>query len=305
MENDMTQTILILGPTGRFGRNTALAFENAGWAVRRFNRKTDTLETQARGVDVIVNGWHPAYSRWEAEVMAMQPQIHRAALANDATVIIPGNVYVFGEHTPAPWSDKTPYRATNPLGKIRIALEQSYRDAGVRTVVLRAGDYLDTEASGNWFDKIMAPSLRKGVLTFPGKINVARAYAFLPDVGRAAVELSEKRNTLDRFTDVCFPGYTLSAEQMSQSLARARGHGVRIKEMSWLPLRLVWPFMPDMKHIFEMRYIWNTPHSLDGARFKALLPDFKTTSPEEALRQASSFVVLPKGQKAKLAKAAG
>ncbi|MGB7319132.1 MAG: epimerase [Planktotalea sp.] len=296
----MTQTVLILGPTGRFGRNTAQAFEAAGWAVRHFNRKTDALDTKARGVDVIVNGWHPAYSKWEAEVMAMQPAIHRAALANDATVIIPGNVYVFGEQTPAPWSDKTPHNATNPLGKIRIALEQSYRDAGVRTIVLRAGDYLDTEASGNWFDKIMAPSLRKGILTFPGQPNVLRAYGFLPDIARAAVDLAERRSTLDRFTDVCFPGYSLNAEQMAQALAKARAHEVRIKAMAWWPLRLAWPFMPDIKHIFEMRYIWNTPHSLDGARFKTLLPDFEPTPVEEALRQASSFVALPKGTKSSL-----
>ena len=54
MENSMTQTVLILGPTGKFGRNATLAFEKAGWSVRRFDRKSDTLDMAARGVDVIV-----------------------------------------------------------------------------------------------------------------------------------------------------------------------------------------------------------------------------------------------------------
>lgn len=291
----MTQTVLILGPTGRFGRSTALAFEKAGWNVRRFDRKAHTLEKEARGVQVIVNGWHPPYAKWSTQALQLQPAIHRAALANDATVIIPGNVYVFGENTPAPWSETTPHLAQNSLGKIRIDLEQSYRDAGVRTIVLRAGDYLDTEASGNWFDKIMAPSLSKGVLTFPGRIDIDRAYGYLPDVARAAVALSEKRDELPRFIDVPFTGFTLSAEQMAAHLAHARGHDVRVKKMAWWPLRLMWPFMPDMKFIFEMRYIWNTSHSLDGTRFNALLPDFQPTPVEEALRQAASFAPLPKG----------
>ncbi|WP_293450216.1 hypothetical protein [Planktotalea sp.] len=52
----MTQTVLILGPTGRFGSHAALAFENAGWSVRKFDRKTDNLAVSTRGVDVIVNG---------------------------------------------------------------------------------------------------------------------------------------------------------------------------------------------------------------------------------------------------------
>lgn len=293
----MTQTVLVLGPTGRFGRNAALAFENAGWDVRRFDRKRDSLETAARGVDVIVQAWNPAYAKWEKQVLAMQPAVHRAALANDATVIIPGNVYVFGEQTPAPWSPSSPHRATNLLGKIRIKMEQSYRDAGVKTIVLRAGDYLDTEPSGNWFDKIMAPSLRSGALTFPGKPTIRRAYAFLPDLARAAVMLAEQRDTLERFSDICFEGYTLTAEQMVQKIADARGHEVKVKEMAWWPLRLVQPFMPDMKHIFEMRYIWDTEHYLNGAKFNTLVPDFKPTPAVEAFRQATDFVALPKGAK--------
>ncbi len=300
----MTQTVLVLGPTGKLGRNAALAFENAGWEVRRFDRKSDNLDTSARGVDVIVNGWHPPYPKWDKEALAMQPQIHRAALANDAAVIIPGNVYVFGEQTRAPWSNASPYRAQNPLGKIRIAMEQSYRDAGVRTIVLRAGDFLDTAPSGNWFDKILAPGLKKGVLTYPGTPHIDHAWGFLPDVARAAVALSEKRDELPRFTDVCFPGYTLSGDQLAQTLAEARGHEVRLKKMAWWPLRLLTPFMADMKYILEMRYLWHTPHSLDGTRFDALLPDFEMTPAVDALRQAAEFVPLPKGSKPALATAA-
>lgn len=300
----MTQTVLILGPRGRFGRNAALAFENAGWTVRRFDRKTDSLDSAARGVDVIVNAWNPPYHLWEKQVLAMQSGVHRAALANDATVIIPGNVYVFGEQTPAPWSDRSNHHATNLLGMIRIKMEQSYRDAGVRTIVLRAGDYLDTEPSGNWFDRIMAPSLRKGIFTFPGKPQIQRAYAFLPDLARAAVLLAEQRATLDRFADICFEGYTLTAEQMAAHIAEARAHEVRVKQMAWWVLRLAWPFMPEMKHIFEMRYIWNTAHSLDGTKFAALVPDFEPTPMREAFRQATAFVTLPKGVKPCLTTAA-
>ena len=34
----MPGTALILGASGRFGRNCAVAFEAAGWEVRRFRR---------------------------------------------------------------------------------------------------------------------------------------------------------------------------------------------------------------------------------------------------------------------------
>ena len=35
----MPQTVLILGASGRFGRNAADAFAAANWQVRTFNRK--------------------------------------------------------------------------------------------------------------------------------------------------------------------------------------------------------------------------------------------------------------------------
>lgn len=55
----MTQTVLILGASGRFGRHSAAQFKSAGWNVKTFDRSKDDLLTAAQGVDVIVNGWHP------------------------------------------------------------------------------------------------------------------------------------------------------------------------------------------------------------------------------------------------------
>ncbi|SNT34623.1 hypothetical protein [Antarctobacter heliothermus] len=57
----MVGTVLILGGNGRFGRNAAEAFWNAGWRIRLFDRAEDDLAQAAQGADVIVNGWNPAY----------------------------------------------------------------------------------------------------------------------------------------------------------------------------------------------------------------------------------------------------
>ncbi len=51
----MTQTVLILGATGRFGRNAGEQFSRAGWTVRRFDRTRDDLARAAKGAEVIVS----------------------------------------------------------------------------------------------------------------------------------------------------------------------------------------------------------------------------------------------------------
>ena len=55
----MTKTVLILGASGKIGRHSAAAFQKAGWTVRAYDRKTESMTRAAMGADVIVNGLNP------------------------------------------------------------------------------------------------------------------------------------------------------------------------------------------------------------------------------------------------------
>lgn len=282
----MPQTALILGAGGRFGRQAAQAFERAGWRLRRFDRARDRLDQAARGADVIVNGWNPAYPDWAAQVPGLHAAVIAAARASGATVILPGNVYVFGPDVAPPWGPDSPHRARNPLGRIRIEMEAAYRRAGLRTILLRAGDFLDTEASGNWFDQILAAKVGRGRFTYPGAPDRAHAWAYLPDLARAAVALAERRAQLPVFADIPFAGYRLTGEEMRAGLERAAGRRLRLRRMNWAPIRLAAPFWPMGRCLAEMRYLWDLPHALDPAPLRALLPDFVATPPDRALEAA-------------------
>jgi nucleoside-diphosphate-sugar epimerase len=279
----MTQSVLILGATGRLGRHAVTAFSKAGWQVRTFDRNTDTLEEKSRGADVIVNGWNPVYTRWQRDVPKLTDRVIAAARHSGATVIVPGNVYVFGAAAPAILCADTPHHARNPLGHIRIAMEQAYRRAGVKTIVLRAGDFLDTQASGSWFDMILTKQLASGIFTYPGALDVPHAWAFLPDLARAMVTLAQKRDTLADFTDLPFPGYTVSGLEMQAVLEQITGQDLNLKKMNWLPIKLAAPVWKMGRALLEMQYLWSRPHQLDGAQFAALLPGFEPTPLSRAL----------------------
>lgn len=282
----MKQTALILGGTGRFGRHATQAFKTHRWDVRQFDRKSDNLWDAAWGAQVIVAAWNPAYPDWASQLPALHAQIREVAKASGATVIIPGNVYVFGSGAPARLDETTPHAARNPLGRIRTEMEHAYRDEGIRTIVLRAGDFLDDRPSGNWFDMQMAKTLPRGRLTYPGRLDAAHAWAWLPDMARAAVALAEKRHELAPFEDVPFPGYTLTGNEMAAGLAQVMQRPIKAARMSWLPLRIARPFWKMAAPLFEMRYLWSMPHELSAAKFDRLLPGFAHTPPNEALAQA-------------------
>ena len=279
----MTGTVLILGASGRFGRHAAEAFWNAGWRIRTFDRNTDHLATAAQGVDIIVNGWNPPYTEWESQVPRLTEQVIQAARISGATVLIPGNVYGYGPGSGPLLTGATPKAAKNKLGQIRNRMEAAYRDAGVPTIILRAGDFIDTEASGNWFESHIAAKAAKGVFLAPGKTDIPHAWAYLPDVARAAVMLADKRDQLDRFQEVLFPGYTLSLSQMRDLTATALNRDITIRRFPWWAIRLVAPFWAMGRRLLEMRYLWNMPHALDGDALHALLPTFRPTDPLTAI----------------------
>ncbi len=281
----MTQTALVLGASGKVGRHFARAFETSGWTVRRFIRGTD-MAAAARGADIIVNGLNPpAYHDWDRILPAITSEVLASARASGATVLLPGNVYVYGD-TPGTWDETTPHRPVARKGRIRAELEASYRAAaegGVRTIVLRAGDFMDPEGGGSVMDMVYLRALKRGQIVAPGPADAVHAHAYLPDLARAGVALSEMRAELPAFADIPFPGHAFTAEELRRTVERLTGRPMRLAGFPWWLMRLAAPVWELAREMGEMRYLWETPHRLGGDRLAALLPEFRPTPFEEAV----------------------
>lgn len=281
----MTKTVLIAGASGNFGAQAAEAFAAADWVVRRYRRGTDMAQ-EAMGADVIVNAMNPPnYHAWDRLIPEITRQAIAAARASGAALIVPGNVYLFGDQ-PGPWSEVTPHRPVARKGRIRAESEEAYREAsrqGVQVIILRAGDFLDPTRDTTVMRMLTLKSLGRGSITALGGADVDRAYAFLPDMARAAVALAERRGTLPAFADVPFPGHRFSMSDLAAGIGRLTGTTPRITQFGWWQLHLMAPFWELARELREMRYLYDTPHSLDGTRFRQLLPGFRDTPLDEVI----------------------
>jgi nucleoside-diphosphate-sugar epimerase len=291
----MTRHALILGSHGRFGRAANTALQAAGWTTHAFDRGRDDLPTAARGAQVIVNGWNLPYARWSAELPGLTEAVIDAARVSGAAVAIPGNLYVYGTDLPAVLLPDTPHRATHPLGRMRREMEERYRAAEVKTVVLRAGDFIDTAASGNWFDRVLAAKVARGRFTYPGPPDIDHAWAFLPDLGVALAEVLDRLDDLPGHCDLSFAGHTASGRQLAEGVGRVTGTPMRIKRMPWWPIHLSRPVWPEARHLIEMRYLWNRPHRVDGTA----LADLIGPRPQRPLDDALRAAIAPLCQKAR------
>ncbi len=303
------RTVLILGAGGRFGCAALHAFHAAGWKVRAFVRPgrpldapsgvariegdafdPDSVTAAANGAGVIVHALNPPYPRWTTDLPKQTESVLAAARASGATVMIPGNVYNYGRNMPARLTEDTPHAPTTRKGRLREEMEDAFRSAaadGVHTVILRAGDFIETEKTGNWFDTYIAAKVDRGVAVYPGPRDVVHAWAWLPDMARAMVGLAGRETQPEAgFETFNFEGYNLTGDELIAALERAAGRPLGRKGFPWFALSFVAPFMPLLREVMEMRYLWRVPHALDGARLRTALPDFAPTPLDGAIHAA-------------------
>lgn len=282
----MVRKVLILGANGLFGSHAARAFAAAGWEVSRYDRAAGNMSAAARGKDLLVNALNPPrYHNWQRMIPEITDQVLKAARSSGATVLIPGNVYVYGDQ-PGPWGAETAHRPVSRKGRIRAEMEAAYRAAsqdGVRTIALRGGDYIAPGDPRTILAMVMLKSLANGKVTALGAPAAKRAYAYLPDMARAAAAIADRCDALSAYEDIPFPGLAFSALDLRDAFQSQLGLPLRVTRFPWWTLAVAGPVWELARELREMRYLFDTPHQLDGSRFAALLPEFRTTPLPEVI----------------------
>jgi len=169
------------------------------------------LIKSAQNCDVIVNALNPPYPNWSKDLPVLTENIILAAKSSGATIMLPGNVYNYGEGMPPLLSEETSMAPTSKKGRLRQEMESTYANAagdGVQTIILRAGDFIEREKTGNWFDSHITKDIDKSRVMYPGPLDRAHAWAYLPDMASAMVALAEKRDQLAPFEQFGFPGFS-------------------------------------------------------------------------------------------------
>jgi nucleoside-diphosphate-sugar epimerase len=162
----------------------------------------------------------------------------------------------------------------------------------MRAVTLRAGDFFGA-GSGSWFDMFVAKSIRRGKLTYPGPLDVMHAWAYLPDLARTFVALAQMRQTLEANAVFHFAGHGVTGNEFLQALetvAHARGitpqGGFTHGAVPWGFYRLLKRFVPILREVVEMEYLWRTPHSLNQDRLVNAIGEVPHTPLVQALAAA-------------------
>ena len=292
---------LVLGATGGIGGEVARQLRDAGWQVRALKRglaheeerrdgltwfRGDAMNREdvmraARGCAVIVHAVSPpGYRRWAELVLPMLENTVAAAIAEHATIVLPGTVYNYGPDALPDLAEDAPQNPVSRKGTIRVELERRLRAAtqqGARVIIVRAGDFFGPRPGNNWFSQgLVKPGQPVKAVNLPGDRGVGHQWSYLPDVARAMVELLAHRGHLEPFANFHFAGHwdadgTQLAEAVRRVVAHRTGKVPATRNFSWWLVRLAAPFVVTFRELLEMRYLWRQPVRMSNARLVAVL----------------------------------
>lgn len=281
----MTRTALVLGASGGFGGQAAQALQAAGWTVRLYSRGTD-MAVAAKGAALVVNGLNPPnYHDWARLIPEITTAVLAAGKASGAVLLVPGNVYPFGKE-PGPWNADTPHRPVSRKGRIRAEMEARYRaasDRGQRTILLRGGDFLLPEAPQMLMNRVTLGQVAKGRITALGDPEALHAYAYLPDMTRAAVALVALGEALPTYADIPFAGHAFTLADLAALVSRLSGRPMRIRHFPTWIFTVASPVWELARELREMLYLSSFPHALDPAPLRRWLPDWQDTDLDEVI----------------------
>lgn len=310
---------LVLGANGGVGGETAAALVRHGWTVRALVRdpgkgrlagveywKGDVLDraavaAAAQGAAVIVHAVNPpGYRGWKQVVLPMLDNTLAAARASGARILLPGTIYNYDPAAQATIDETAPQRALTRKGRIRVAMEarlEAAAEDGVRSLILRAGDYFGPRSTTNsWFASgLVKPGQPVKTILYPGDRTVGHAWAYLPDVGETFARLAGREAQLPAFARFHFEGvWDADGTAMVTAIARAAGLArPDVRGLPWGLLPVAGLFNETMRELAEMRPFWRHPVRLDNHRLVAFLGEEPRTPLDIAVRATMAGLAVP------------
>jgi nucleoside-diphosphate-sugar epimerase len=221
--------------------------------------------------------------------MPMLDNTIAAARASGARILLPGNVYNYGEDALPLISETSPQSPISRKGAIRVQMEKALRAAatdGVHSLIVRAGDFFGPRPTGGsmFAQALVKPERPVTAVSYPGPLAIPHAWAYLPDLAETFVRLLD--TDLGPFEVFHFQGHEVTGDGFVDALQIAAGRKLKVGRLPWFALRAMAPFNETMRELSEMKYLWDRPVLLDNSRLVAKLGSEPRTPLPVALRAA-------------------
>jgi nucleoside-diphosphate-sugar epimerase len=248
----------------------------------------------ARGADVLVHAANVPYPEWPRLVPRLAENALAAAEASGATLVFPGNVYVYGRPRSRPVTEEHPQEPHTEKGRIRVNVERTYlqahRDGRVDLVLPRYPDFYGPGVMHAIFRPVFEGALAREPCRWPLDADAQHEFIFIDDAAEAVLKLVGTPGAHGRAVHVPGPQPTTPREFMRLVYSAAGSGEPTIRVFGRGMFRMVGMFNRMARSAYEMAYLFDDPVLLDGTLYRSLTGSPHPATPyEDGVRRAMDW----------------
>ncbi|MGY3088005.1 nucleoside-diphosphate-sugar epimerase [Hymenobacter sp. UYAg731] len=309
MKTPSQTRVLVLGGTGSIGQAVALNLLGKSYRVTLLARTPAkaralfgtpanlTIEAGdaedlprllevSRGHDVIFHGINYPYHQWEGTQERMTQNVIEAASQEQALIVFPGNIYNFGLTTPIR-EDSRPAPITKK-GAIRVRQElllaQAARAGRCRVLNVRMPDFWGPTVVNEGTIPIFEGALLGKAMPWLVTADLPHQFVYTPDAAEIISRLLAE-GPREAYEVVNYAGQTTpSVRAFFTRISQVAGQPTaRVRVLPRWLFTVLAPFMPMMKAMKEMLYLYDQSILVDDSALRHRLPQWRETPLDEAI----------------------
>lgn len=265
-------------------------------------QNTALLNQLAIGKSFIFHGINYPYDQWFGNMDTVTQHIIDAAAQTRSTIVFPGNVYNFG-NTQEPIRENSQPQPCTRKGRLRVELEAMLeRAAGMgqcRVLNVRLPDFWGPNVLNEGVKPIFENALTGKALPWLVNVAIPHQTVYTNDAAEITVRLMLREVTADPFSEQQetapyqvwnYGGVTVpSVRAWFGQICALTGKPPRTQVYSRLVVNLLGLFMPVLREVKEMLYLYENTILLDDTKVLALFPDFRPTPMPQALTETLTW----------------
>jgi nucleoside-diphosphate-sugar epimerase len=250
----------------------------------------------------IFHGINYPYNKWFGNMDTATQKVIGAAGQTHSTIVFPGNVYNFGNTKEPIREDSQPAPCTRK-GQLRVEIEAVLKQAATagkcRVINVRLPDFWGPNVLNEGIKPIFENALNAKALPWILNADSPHQSVYTKDAAEIIVRLllrawamaSQPTAKQDAPYQVWNYGGTTvpSVRAWFKQISDLTGSPLRLQVYSRFTVSLLGLFMPVLREVKEMLYLYENTILLDDKKVLALFPDFRATPMKQALTETLTW----------------
>lgn len=239
----------------------------------------------------IFHGINYPYNKWYGNMDTATQKVIEAASQNQGMIIFPGNVYNYG-NIPVIKED-SPEKPCSKKGALRVEIEKMLRDAAqagkCKVLNVCLPDFWGPNVLNEGIRPIFENALNRKALPYMIRTDIPHQLVFTKDAAEIMVRLMQ-RGITEPYEKYNYGGQIQpDMKSFLNRISRLANAPEKISVHSKWIFSILGLFLPMLKEVKEMLYLFEGTVILDDSKVRKIFPDFRETPLDEAIMETLNW----------------